>query len=508
MGAPLLQLEHITKSFPGVVALEDVSFDLYEGEVHALVGENGAGKSTLVKIISGVYQPDSGVVRLAAVERAIRSPVDARRLGISPVHQELALEPALSVAENIFLGRQPTTFGRFVDWRTMRQEARRVLDDLGIDLDPSKTLATASIAQRQMVAIARALSTDAKVLLFDEPTSSLTDTETQHLFSVIRDLRSRGFGVIYISHRLEEVQEISDRLTVLRDGRHIATVDTAATDLPSIIRMMIGRDMTDMYPAHHASGDAPALEVSGLSRPGVLQDISLTVHKGEIVGVAGLIGAGQAELALCLFGALSISEGSIAVDGRIVKLKSPNDAVRCGIALIPEDRKTQGLVTPFTVERNISLASLKVLSRLGLINFGSEGRLAKRFIGQLAIRTPGPGQVVSALSGGNQQRVVIAKWLATNPRVLIVHEPTRGIDVSAKASIHQLIVDLARERVGILLISSDLPEVVGMSDRIVVMHRGRIAGSVSGSSATQDSVMQLAAGQSVERRSVNGFANA
>jgi ribose transport system ATP-binding protein len=508
MTAPLLELEHITKAFPGVVALDDVSFDLHEGEVHALVGENGAGKSTLVKIISGVYQPDRGVIRLAAIDRVIRSPVDARRLGISPVHQELALEPALSVAENIFLGRQPRTFGRLVDWRAMRQEARRVLDGLGIDLDPSTTLDKASIAQRQMVAIARALSTDARVLLFDEPTSSLTDTETQHLFSVIRDLRTRGLGVIYISHRLEEVQEITDRLTVLRDGRHIATVDTAATNLPAIIRMMIGRDMTEMYPEHRGGGGAPALEVSGLSRRGVLQDISLTVHKGEIVGVAGLIGAGQAELALCLFGALSIGEGIIAVDGRTVKIKSPNDAVRCGIALIPEDRKTQGLVTPFTVARNISLASLKFLSRLGLINFAAEGHLAERFIEQLAIRTPGPRQVVSALSGGNQQRVVIAKWLATSPRVLIVHEPTRGIDVSAKASIHRLIVDLARAGVGILLISSDLPEVVGMSDRIVVMHRGRIAGSLSGSLATQDSVMQLATGQLVEGRSVNGFVNA
>jgi ribose transport system ATP-binding protein len=508
MIAPLLELEHITKAFPGVVALDDVSFDLNEGEVHALVGENGAGKSTLVKIISGVYQPDSGVIRLAGVARVIRSPVDARRLGISPVHQEVALEPALSVAENIFLGRQPTTFGGFVDWRAMRQRARGILNELGIDLDPSTALSSASIAQRQMVAIARALSSDARVLLFDEPTSSLTDNETEHLFSVIRNLRSRSLGVIYISHRLEEVQEISQRLTVLRDGRHIATVATTATDVPSVIRMMIGRDMTEMYPEHRGGSGAPALEVHGLSRPGVLRDISLTVMKGEIVGVAGLIGAGQAELALCLFGALPIGEGSIAVDGRIVGIKSPNDAVRCGIALVPEDRKTQGLVTPFTVARNISLASLSALSRFGLVDSGSETALADRFIEQLAIRTPGPYQVVSALSGGNQQRVVIAKWLATGPRVLIVHEPTRGIDVSAKASIHQLLVDLATEGVGILLISSDLPEVVGMSDRVVVMHRGRIAGELSGASLTQDAVMHLATGQSVETSASGGFANA
>lgn len=506
MAAPLLELEHITKSFPGVVALDDVSFDLREGEVHALVGENGAGKSTLVKIISGVYQPDAGLIRLLGVPRVIHNPMDARRLGISPVHQELALEPYLSVAENIFLGRQPTGFGGVIDWRVMRREAQRLLDELGVTLNPEMPLVAASVAQRQMVAVARAMSAEAKVLVFDEPTSSLTETETQHLFEVIADLRRRGFGVIYISHRLDEVKVTSDRLTVLRDGHRIATMPTAETELPAVISMMIGRELTDMYPARPGASDVPALEVRGLRKQGVLDGIDFTVRKGEILGIAGLVGAGQSELALCLFGAMSIDSGTIQVGGQVVHLGSPSDAIRHGIALIPEDRKEQGLVSPFSVARNVSLASLKALSRFGVLDLAAERRLADRYIERLAIKTPRREQVVSALSGGNQQRVVIAKWLATNPRVLIVDDPTRGIDVGAKASIHQLIVELAGDGVGVLLISSDLPEVLGMSDRVLVMHGGRIAGELAGPEATQAAVMDLATGQAFA--SAEGRANA
>jgi len=495
MPAPLLELEHITKTFPGVLALDDVSFDLNEGEVHALVGENGAGKSTLVKIVSGVHEPDSGVIRLLGVPREIHNPIDARRLGISPVHQELALEPYLSVAENIFLGRQPLGFGRAIDWRAMRREAQRLLDELGVDLDPEIPLGMASVAQRQMVAVARAMSAEAKVLVFDEPTSSLTESETRHLFGVIADLRHRGFGVIYISHRLDEVKETSDRLTVLRDGRQIATVVTAETELPAVITMMIGRELTEMYPARPGASEVPALEVRGLTKQGVLADVDLTVRKGEILGIAGLVGAGQAELALCLFGALGIDSGTILVEGQVAHIKSPSDAIRHGIALIPEDRKEQGLISAFSVARNVSLASLKVLSHLGILDLSAERRLADQYIDRLAIKTPRREQAVSALSGGNQQRVVIAKWLATNPRVLVVDDPTRGIDVGAKASIHQLMVDLAHDGVAVLLISSDLPEVLGMSDRVLVMHRGRIAGELAGEEATQAAVMDLATGQ-------------
>jgi ribose transport system ATP-binding protein len=486
----------MTKSFPGVRALEDVQLDLRPSEVHALVGENGAGKSTLVKILSGVYQADRGAIWLSGAPVQILNPAHAQVLGISPVHQELQLEPYLSVAENIFLGRQPT--GRFgvVDHRRMHREARRLLDSLGVAIDPAAAIESISIAQRQIVAIARAVLSTARVIIFDEPTSALTERETALLFGMITKLRETGIGIIYISHRLEEIFRLCDRVTVLRDGRYIATKSVAETDRLELIGLMIGRDISDLFRKEAAPIRETVLEVRRLSRKGLLHDISFSLRRGEIVGLAGLVGAGRTDLARAIFGDITFDFGEIVVAGKTIsRHHSPRRAIAAGIALVPEDRKEQGLVLGLSVRQNISLATLPALSRLAFIGASEEERLARSYIELLTIKTPSIDQKALYLSGGNQQRVVLGKWLATQPKVLIVDEPTRGIDVRAKASIHGLLCDLAKQGVAILMISSDLPEILAMSDRILVMHRGRITGELSAREATQEGVMHYATGR-------------
>ena len=475
--------------------MENVQFDLCSGEVHALVGENGAGKSTLAKILSGVYQPDQGEIWLSGASVRVSSPAHARVLGISPVHQELQLEPYLSVAENIFLGRQPTRRLGIVDYRYMHAEAHRLLCNLGVTIDPAAPVESISIAQRQIVAIARAVSSAARVIIFDEPTSSLTERETALLFELISKLRATGIGIIYISHRLEEIFLLCDRVTVLRDGHYIATKSVAETNRLAVIGMMIGRDISDLFRKEVAPIGETVLEVRRLSKKGLLHDISFALRRGEIVGLAGLVGAGRTDLARAVFGDIRFDFGEIIVAGnRISGRHSPRRAIAAGIALVPEDRKEQGLVLGLSVRQNIGLASLSGLSRLGFIGASKEKRLARSYIELLTIKTPTIDQKTLYLSGGNQQRIVIGKWLATEPKVLIVDEPTRGIDVRAKASVHALLCDLAKQGVAILMISSDLPEILAMSDRILVMRRGRITGELAAREATQEAIMNYATG--------------
>jgi ribose transport system ATP-binding protein len=496
LDAPLFALKDIAKSFPGVRALDGVSFNLLAGEVHALLGENGAGKSTLVKIICGIYKPDAGTILIRGEPVEITGPTHAQALGISPVHQELHLEPYLTVAENIFLGRQPV--GRFgmIDFGRMNREAAALLKRLGADLDPESTVESLSVAQRQIIAIARAASTTAQIVIFDEPTSSLTERETKLLFDMIGRLRDEGLGVIYISHRMEEIFRLCNRVTVLRDGRYVATKSVAKTDMRDLIGMMIGRDISDLFRKSPAPIGKTVLEVRNLSKRGMLRDISFSVRRGEIVGVAGLVGAGRTELARAIFGDLAIDSGQITVDGkRVPPGHSPRRAILAGIGLVPEDRKEQGLVTGLTVRQNISMPMLKALSRLNMLSLRREQKLAESYVRRLAIKTPTIEQKATFLSGGNQQRVVIAKWLATQPKLLIVDEPTRGIDVGAKSEIHALLCDLAREGMAIMMISSDLPEVLAMSDRVLVMRKGRIAADLSASEATQEVIMHYATGQ-------------
>jgi ribose transport system ATP-binding protein len=495
---PLLVLQGVSKYFPGVRALEGVEFELRAGEIHALMGENGAGKSTFVKILSGVHRPDGGTISLNGDTIDILDPTHARALGISPVHQELHLELYLSVAENIFLGCQPINRFRLLDYAVMNRNAAQLLGELGVGLDPAAPVGSISIAQRQIVAIARAISTECRVIIFDEPTSSLTEREASLLFEVIRRLSRQGIGVIYISHRMEEIFRLCDRVTVFRDGRYVATKPVYETSMRELIGMMIGRDLGDLFRKEPAPIGGTVLEVQGVSVRGILDEISLSVRKGEIVGLAGLVGAGRTELARAIFGDLAIDRGRITINGNpVAKRHSPRAAIAAGIGLVPEDRKEQGLVTGLSVQQNIGMAMLKVLSRLNVVNFAAERRLAERYVSRLAIKTPSVNQKALHLSGGNQQRVVIAKWLALQPKLLIVDEPTRGIDIGAKADLHALLCELAKQGVAILMISSDLSEILAMSDRILVMHQGRIAGEFSRDEATQDSIMHCATGQIV-----------
>jgi ribose transport system ATP-binding protein len=494
MTAPLLALDGVSKAFPGVKALSGVHFDLNAGEVHALMGENGAGKSTLIKILCGVQPPDEGTILLDGQPVTVASPVHAHALGISPVHQELHLEPYLSVAENIFLGRQPT--GRFglIDRRRLNAEARQVLAELGVSLDPETIVDQLSIAEQQVVAIARAVSTRARILIFDEPTSSLTRRETDLLMAMIRRLRDQGIGIVYVSHRMEEIFELCDRVTVFRDGKFVATRKVAETSMAELVRFIVGRSI-EVLPARAEGppGDV-VLEASRISKNGVLSDISFTLRRGEIVGLSGLVGAGRTELARTLFGDLPPDSGEIRIEGTPRDVRNPRAAIAAGIGLVPEDRKEQGLVLSLPVLANISMPQLGRLTRMGVLSPGGERRLARAYVDQLAIRTPSIDQRAMYLSGGNQQRVVIAKWLAINPKILIVDEPTRGIDIGAKAEIHALLRKLASDGMAVLMISSDMPEILAVSDRILVMHQGRIAGELSAAEATQERILNYAMG--------------
>ena len=492
----LLEMTGITKRFPGVRALDDVDFTLRAGEVHCLVGENGAGKSTLMKILAGGLHADSGDIRLGNETVHFRSPYHAQELGISMIYQEFNLCPYLSVAENIFLGRQPR-IGRspFIDWVTLRRNAQELLARIGVDIDVTKGAGECSVAEQQMVEIAKALTFDARIMIMDEPSATLTKREIDALFVLIGELRHRGIGIIYISHRLEEIYRIGDRVTVMRDGKRVATEDVSAVGRDEIIRMMVGRELKDEYPKESFQQGEARLQVEGLSRGGAFYDVNLTLHTGEIVGLTGLVGSGRTEVARALFGADPFDRGEIRLDGHPVTLRSPRDAIRQGIGLLTEDRKNQGLVLGMKVRENMTLANLKALTGRWLIHRDDERRTAEGMVRDLEIRTPSVEQITGNLSGGNQQKVVLAKWLFTECSVLIFDEPTRGIDIGAKVGIYNLMNNLVRKGVCILMISSELPEVLGMCDRILVMHEGRIAGELSRAEATQEAIMRLATGE-------------
>ncbi len=493
--APVLQMRGITKTYPGVRALESVDLDVRAGEVHALIGENGAGKSTLMKVLAGAQPKDSGTITLSGETVEMDSPQKAMDLGVSIIYQEFNLVPYLNAAENIYLGREPrAAVPGFVDFRTMYREAQQVIDRLGVPLDVRSPVNRLSVAQQQMVEIAKATSRRSKIIVMDEPSATLTEHELKSLFSLIRQLKAEGVAIIYISHRLDEVFEIADRVTVLRDGKRIDTREIGELTRDDIIKMMVGRELTQMIPKVPAPLGDNVLEVRGLNRKGLLHDISLTVRKGEIVGLAGLVGAGRTELARAIFGADSIDSGQIILDGKPARVRSPQEAIKLGIGLVTEDRKGQGLVLGMVVRENITLANLGALTRFNFIMAGRERQVARDYVTSLTVKTPSIEQTVQNLSGGNQQKVVLAKWLFTESKLLIFDEPTRGIDVGAKTEIYQLMNDLAAKGVGILMISSELPEVLGMSDRIFVMHEGRIAGELPVSEATQERIMHLATG--------------
>lgn len=498
MSETILETRNIHKRFPGVHALNDVSIDVFPGEVLAIVGENGAGKSTLMKVLAGAIQPDEGIVRIGGAEVDISSPKRSQELGIGIIFQELSLVDALTVGENIYLGDLPRTKGlRWkVDWKELWSRTEVLLERVGVRVRPQTPVRNLSVAQKQLVEIARALARNVRVLILDEPTSSLTSQETETLFDIIASLRERGVGIIYISHRLEEVFAIAQRVTVLRDGRMVGTVDIDDATHEGLVSMMVGRDLSHLFVRAKESYGPPFLEARGLRRAGVLEDIDFEVRPGEIVGIAGLVGSGRTELIRCLFGADPIDAGQITLGGEPVRIRSPRDAVRLGIGLVPEDRKLQALFLGMAVRENISVP---VLSRLGSTPaFPSRARergLANQFINNLQIRTPTMEQRVAALSGGNQQKVIIARWLATNPRVLFLDEPTRGIDVGAKAEVHGLIAQLAEQGVAIVMVSSELPEILGMSHRVVVMREGRLVANIPRADATEELIMAAATGQ-------------
>ena len=492
---PALEMRHISKQYPGVRALDDVSLSVGKGEVHALLGENGAGKSTMMKILAGAQPKDSGDILLNGAMANIDSPQKAMDLGISIIYQEFNLVPYLSAGENIFLGREPrATLPGFVDFKTLYKEAQSVIDKLGVKLDARTPVNQLSVAQQQMVEIAKATSKKSKIIVMDEPSATLTEHELQSLFALIRQLKSEGVSIVYISHRLEEVFEVCDRATIMRDGHHIATKEVADLTREEIIRLMVGRELKEAIPKVAVAPGPPALTVKNLTRKGVLHDISFTVHQGEVLGIAGLVGAGRTETARAIFGADPIDGGTVELFGKAVKIRSPQDAIRQGIGLVTEDRKQQGLVLGMAVRENNTLANLDILSTLGFIRRKEEREVAEKYRADLSIKTPTIEQAVQNLSGGNQQKVVLAKWLYTGSKVLIFDEPTRGIDVGAKSEIYKLMNELAAKGVAIIMISSELPEVLGMSDRILVMHGGRITGELSRADATQEKIMHLATG--------------
>ena len=493
-GVPLLAARNLTKSFPGVRALRGVSLDVGRGEVVAVIGENGAGKSTLMKILAGVQSADAGEIRVDGQPCRFRSVQDALTAGIALIHQELNLADNLDVAANLFLGREPLRLG-LIDRERLRRDARPFLAAVGLDVDPDTRVGTLSIGRQQLVEIAKALSTQARVLIMDEPTSSLSAGEAENLFRVIRDLRSRGVSVVYISHRLGEVTALADRVVVLRDGENAGALARGEIHHAAMVRLMVGRDLSQFYPHQPHVAGAPLLEVKDLRTPAhPRHGITFEVRAGEIVGMSGLVGAGRTEVLLTLFGVTPARGGRIRVAGRDVEPRTPQEAIEAGLALVPEDRKKEGVVLGMDVRSNVSLASLRRDQRHGFRNRAREVALSAEMIGAMRIKTPDDRQVVQFLSGGNQQKVVLGKWLATAPRVLLLDEPTRGIDVGAKQEIYQLMEELAGRGVAILFVSSEMEEVLGMSDRVLVMHEGRLAGVLGREELSEEAVMHLATG--------------
>jgi rhamnose transport system ATP-binding protein len=499
----VLELEHATKAFAGVHALEDVSLELRAGEAHALVGENGAGKSTLVKILGGVHQPDAGALRIGGRQVVLAGPAEARDLGIAVIYQEPTLFPDLSVAENVFIGRQPLKPGRRIDSRAMDATLKEIFERLGVRLDPERIARGLSIAEQQLVEIAKALSHEAKVVIMDEPTAALSPVEVERLSGVVATLRAHGTAVLFISHRLGEVFEICQRVTVLRDGRLVFSKDLEGLSPDDLVRAMVGREVLVGAHESHEAGDR-VLEVDQLTREGVFLDISFEVRAGEIVALAGLVGAGRSEVARAIFGIDRYDAGSVKVGGRALKRGSPTAAMAAGIGFVPEDRRQQGLVMELSIAQNVALASLRRLTRRGLLSGRRERSFAADWAKRLQVKYNRITSPVTFLSGGNQQKIVLAKWLSRKPALLIVDEPTRGIDVGTKAEVHRLIGSLARDCVAVLVISSELPEVLSLADRILVMHEGRLAAELTHEGATEEAIVAAATGQ----RSSNGKSEA
>ncbi len=500
----LLELREITKSFGGVRALKGVSFDLRAGEIHALVGENGAGKSTLIKVVTGAHAPDQGDLWVQGQAVAAMSPTRARELGIAAIYQQPALFPDLTVAENIAIGLEPGGVLRRIRWKERGDRARRLLERIGARIDVQTRVRKLSMPEQQLVEIARALGAEARILIMDEPTASLSDQEVDRLFQVIVDLKAHGVGVVYISHRLEELPRVADRVTALRDGAVVGTRRMDETSRGELIRMMVGRELKAVFPKTAVAAGDVVLETRGLScaRTGV-RNVDLVVRAGEIVGLAGLVGAGRTELARVLFGLTPADGGEIRLRDRPVKIPSPGAAVRLGVAYVPEDRRRHGVILEMTTAANITLATLRQISRLGFLDFARERAIAHDYVARLGVKTPSLDAPVGNLSGGNQQKVALARWLVAGPALLILDEPTQGVDVGAKAEIHRLMSELAERGLAVLMISSELPEILGMSDRIVVMRSGAIMGTLERSGATQESILELALGHTAAARTAS-----
>jgi len=491
MASVLLQMTGITKVFPGVKALEGVSFDLRAGEIHALVGENGAGKSTFIKVIAGVHAPDEGEILLDGKPVAIKDPQMASRLGIAAIHQHAASYPDLSVAENIFIGHEFMT-GPFVNWRKAKAEAKKLLDSIGADVNPSESVGALSVAQQQLVEIAKALSQNARILIMDEPTAALSRRESEQLYAIARDLRAKGVGVILISHRFEDVFGLADRATVLRDGQHIGTWDVEGLTEAALVQAMVGRDIGAFYPKKKTEPGEELLRLERLSRTGYFRDVSLTVRAGEIVCLTGLVGAGRTEVCECVFGAEKPDAGAIYLYGKETTVKSPADAMGKGLGLLPEDRQIQGLHLPWSIKHNITLPALRRVKASVFLSRGKERQVSENLKDLLRVKANDVETAVGALSGGNQQKVVVAKQLAVEPRVVILDEPTKGVDVGSKAQIYEIISDLASRGMGILMVSSEMPEVIHMSDRVYVMREGRIAAEFPAEGLTQAMILEQA----------------
>ena len=499
---PILSMKGISKTFSGVKVLKNVNIDLYPGEVHALMGENGAGKSTLMKILSGIYRPDYGNDSITYKNKQVdwRDPLTARNQGIGVIHQELNLSPNLSISENILMGmKYPRNKLGMVKWNEVHGLAKKVLNSMGSDLNPEELVSNLSVAKQQMVEIARALSYKAEVLIMDEPTASLTDKEIDRLFGIIKDLKKQGVAIVYISHRMDEIFQISDRYTVLRDGEWIQSDKIEATNPDHLVSLMVGRDMKDLFKRSsvidtRSENIQPLLEVKGLCDSTFVQNLSFSIYPGEIVGFAGLVGAGRTELVRAIFGVSEMVEGEIWVEGKQVHIHSPVDAIHNGIALVPESRKEQGLFLDMSVKENILMAKLKAFKKGMKINWKALDLSADHYMKELNIKAASPEQRVSGLSGGNQQKIVIARWLSTNPKILLLDEPTRGVDIGAKTEIHKIVSELAELGIAVLMISSELPEIMGISDRILVMHEGKLNGEFLKDEATQEDIIFHATG--------------
>jgi galactofuranose transport system ATP-binding protein len=494
---PVLEVHDITKRFPGVLALDHVSLSVAAGEVHALVGENGAGKSTLIKVLTGVYQADEGTLTYAGAPAGFTRPLDAQTAGISTIYQEVNLVPLMSVARNLFLGREPRNRFGLIDVARMNREAAEVLARFGITLDVTRSLRSVALGAQQMVALARAVAIDAKVLIMDEPTSSLEPREVETLFKVVRDLSAQGIAIIYVSHRLDELYELCQSVTVLRDGRVVHSGNLGDLTRLQLISHMLGRDLaevrreglTSFSDTHGASDTEPLLRAEGLTKRHLLHDVSFEVRPGEVTGLGGLLGSGRSETAKAVVGALPIDSGTVTVGGKRLRRLSPKAAIRAGMAMLPEDRKAEGIIPELSVRENIVLAAMPRLSRAGVVSRGQQDRIVDTFMKRLRIKASSPEQKVSELSGGNQQKVLLARWLCLNPRLLLLDEPTRGIDVGAKAEVQGLIDELAREGLAVVLISSDLEELVEGADRVVVLKSGAVVGELTGDDVSEHGIM-------------------